>query len=368
MENIRVYSHSACLSKENGEGHPERKERLESILDSIQRIDDISIDLKEAPKAQNKDINLVHPQSYLEEIFEMIPSQGLVGVEKEPYADTLLCPDSKEAILRACGSGISASKDLMDGSSKRVFCAVRPPGHHAETSRVNGFCFLNNAAVAARYLQSNYDIKKIAIIDFDVHHGNGTQEIFYSDSRVLMISIHQWPLYPGTGSEEEVGELEGQGFTVNIPLPPGSTGSTYRSALDQIVVPLVEDFQPDWILVSAGFDAHREDPLTDMGLTSGDFADLTANLFSLAPKNHDGLFSKKGIYAIIRHPIYTVVIFHLPIIVALFYKSFVLLFFLPAHYIFWSHLVEREEEYLVGIFGEDYVDYMAKIPRFVPWR
>ena len=139
MENIRVYSHSACLSKENGEGHPERKERLESILDSIQRIDDLSIELNEAPKAHYKDINLVHPQSYLEEIFEMIPSKGLVGVEKEPYADTLLCPDSKEAILRACGSGISASKDIMDGSFKRVFCAVRPPGHHAETSRVNGF-------------------------------------------------------------------------------------------------------------------------------------------------------------------------------------------------------------------------------------
>ena len=201
MENIRVYSHSACILKENGDDHPERKERLESILDSIHSIDELSIDLKEAPTAKYSDINLVHPQSYLEGIFSIIPDQGLIGVEKEPYADTLLCPNSKEAILRACGAGISASKDLMDGNLKRLFCAVRPPGHHAETTRVNGFCFINNAAVAARYLQFNYDIKKVAIIDFDVHHGNGTQEIFYNDKTVLYGSIHQHPLFPGTGLE-----------------------------------------------------------------------------------------------------------------------------------------------------------------------
>ncbi|MBT7438277.1 MAG: histone deacetylase, partial [Thiotrichales bacterium] len=199
MENIRVYSHSACLSKENGDGHPERKERLESILDSIKSLDTLDIDFKEAPLAEYSDINHVHPQSYLEEIFEMIPNEGLVGVEKEPYADTILCQNSKEAILRACGAGISASRDLMEGNLKRLFCAVRPPGHHAETARVNGFCFINNVAVAARYLQSQYDIKRVAIIDFDVHHGNGTQEIFYNDESVLYGSIHQHPLFPGTG-------------------------------------------------------------------------------------------------------------------------------------------------------------------------
>ena len=185
MENIRVYSHSACILKENGDGHPERKERLESILESINSIEDLTIDLKEAPIAKCSDINLVHPQSYLDDIFSMIPDQGLIGVEKEPYADTLLCPNSKEAILRACGAGIRASKDLMDGNLKRFFCAVRPPGHHAETTRVNGFCFINNAAVAARYLQFNYDIKKVAILAFDVHHANGSHEIFYNDKTVL---------------------------------------------------------------------------------------------------------------------------------------------------------------------------------------
>ena len=284
MENIRVYSRSACLSKENGEGHPERKERLESILDSIQRIDDISIELKEAPKAQNKDINLVHPQSYLEEIFEMIPSQGLVGVEKEPYADTLLCPDSKEAILRACGSGISASKDLMDGSSKRVFCAVRPPGHHAETNRVNGFCFLNNAAVAARYLQSNYDIKKIAIIDFDVHHGNGTQEIFYNDNSVLYGSIHQHPLFPGTGLESEIGA----GNIFNAPIEAGTSSEEFLRVFNEKILVNVEHFEPEVIIISAGFDAHKRDPLATINLNSEDYFTMTQDIVGIAKRHSKG--------------------------------------------------------------------------------
>ena len=284
MENIRVYSHSACLSKENGEGHPERKERLESILDSIQRIDDISIDLKEAPKAQNKDINLVHPQSYLEEIFEMIPSQGLVGVEKEPYADTLLCPDSKEAILRACGSGISASKDLMDGISKRVFCAVRPPGHHAETNRVNGFCFLNNAAVAARYLQSNYDIKKIAIIDFDVHHGNGTQEIFYNDNSVLYGSIHQHPLFPGTGLESEIGA----GNIFNAPIEAGTSSEEFLRVFNEKILVNVERFEPEVIIISACFDAHKRDPLATINLNSEDYFTMTQDIVGIANRHSKG--------------------------------------------------------------------------------
>ena len=284
MENIRVYSHSACLSKENGEGHPERKERLESILDSIQSIDDISIDLKEAPKAQNKDINLVHPQSYLEEIFEMIPSQGLVGVEKEPYADTLLCPDSKEAILRACGSGISASNDLMDGSSKRVFCAVRPPGHHAETNRVNGFCFLNNAAVAARYLQSNYDIKKIAIIDFDVHHGNGTQEIFYNDNSVLYGSIHQHPLFPGTGLESEIGA----GNIFNAPIEAGTSSEEFLRVFNEKILINVDRFEPEVIIISAGFDAHKRDPLATINLNSEDYFTMTQDIVDIANRHSKG--------------------------------------------------------------------------------
>ena len=284
MENIRVYSHSACLSKENGEGHPERKERLESILDSIQRIDYISIDLKEAPIAQYSDINLVHPQSYLDDIFSMIPSQGLVGVEKEPYADTLLCPNSKEAILRACGSGISASKDLMSGNSKRVFCAVRPPGHHAETSRVNGFCFINNASVAARFMQFNYNIKKVAIIDFDVHHGNGTQEIFYKDKTVLYGSIHQHPLFPGSGLESETGV----GNIFNAPIDSGTSSEEFLKTFKEKILINVDLFEPEVIIISAGFDAHQRDPLAAINLNSEDYFTMTQDIVEIAKRHSKG--------------------------------------------------------------------------------
>ena len=284
MEKIRVYSHSACLSKENGEGHPERKERLESVLESIQMIDDRSIEIKEAPLAQFKEINLVHPQPYLEEIFSMIPSHGLVGVEKEPYADTLLCPESKEAILRACGSGISASKDLMDGSFKRVFCAVRPPGHHAETSRVNGFCFLNNAAVAARFLQSRYKIKKVAIIDFDVHHGNGTQEIFYEDDTVLYGSIHQHPLFPGTGLEKETGV----GNIFNAPIEAGTSSEAFLKIFKEKILVNVDHFKPEVIIISAGFDAHKRDPLATINLNSEDYFTMTQDIIEIANRHSKG--------------------------------------------------------------------------------
>lgn len=284
MENIRVYSHPACLSKDNGEGHPERKERLESILDSIQSMDDISIDLYEAPIAQYSDINLVHPQSYLDEMFSMIPDDGLVGVEKEPYADTLLCPNSKEAILRACGSGISASKDLMDGKSKRIFCAVRPPGHHAETNRVNGFCFINNAAVAARFLQSEYDIHRVAIIDFDVHHGNGTQEIFYNDDSVLYGSIHQHPLFPGTGLESETGE----GNIFNAPISAGTSSEDFLRIFNERILVNVDLFKPEVIIISAGFDAHQRDPLAAINLNSDDYFTMTHDIVEIANRHSKG--------------------------------------------------------------------------------
>ena len=177
-----VYTHEDCLKKFNGNGHPERKERLDSILDSITS-SDLKVDISEAPLADLETVSLVHPKKHIEKIFSNIPKEGIVGVEKEPYADTMLCPNSKNAILRSCGAGIAAANDLMK-KNERVFCAVRPPGHHAETVRANGFCFINNVAVTARYLQKQYKINKVAIIDFDVHHGNGTQEIFYKDQSV----------------------------------------------------------------------------------------------------------------------------------------------------------------------------------------
>ena len=254
-----VYSHPDCLLKFNGQGHPERKERLDSILKSI-KSSDLKVEFKEAPKVDLEIVSLVHPKKHIEQIFANIPKEGIIGVEKEPYADTMLCPNSENAILRSCGSGIAACDDLIK-NNERVFCAVRPPGHHAETVRANGFCFINNVAVAARYLQKKYDIGKVAIIDFDVHHGNGTQEIFYKDKSVAYGSSHEFPLFPGTGAENETG-----------------VGNIFEK---KVLTP-VEKFKPEVILISAGFDAHKRDPLANINLESSDFFTITKKIIEIA--------------------------------------------------------------------------------------
>ena len=222
-----VYSHPDCLLKFNGQGHPERKERLDSILKSI-KLSDLKVEFREAPKVDLEIVSLVHPKKYIEQIFTNIPKEGIIGVEKEPYADTMLCPYSKNAILRSCGSGIAACDDLIK-NNERVFCAIRPTGHHAETVRANGFCFINNVAVAARYLQKKYEINKVAIIDFDVHHGNGTQEIFYKDNSVAYGSSHEFPLFPGTGAENETGV----GNIFNATLKAGTKSKEFQEIFEK---------------------------------------------------------------------------------------------------------------------------------------
>ena len=284
MEDITVFSHSDCIAKDNGENHPERKERLEVILDSIKNIDELNISLKEAPLADFKTINLVHPQTYLDELFSMVPSSGLVGVEKEPYADTVLCSQSKEAILRACGAGIQSANELMNGVTKRFFCAVRPPGHHAETTRANGFCFVNNAAVTARYLQNKFNLKKVAIIDFDVHHGNGTQEIFYTDKSVFYGSIHQHPLFPGTGLESETGV----GNIFNAPISSDVTRDQFMEIFSTKILKNVDLFKPEVIIISAGFDAHKRDPLAGVNLESEDYFTITQSIVEIAMRHSNG--------------------------------------------------------------------------------
>jgi len=278
-----VYTHNDCLKKFNGQNHPERKERLDSIIESLQSLPDLKFNFKEAPLAKMSEIILVHPKEYIESIFNNIPKEGLLGVEKEPSADTILCPDSKNAILRACGAGIAAVDDLML-NNERIFCAIRPPGHHAETTRANGFCFINNIAVAARYLQSKYQIKKVAIIDFDVHHGNGTQEIFYNDNSIAYASAHEFPLFPGTGAEDETGV----GNIFNAPIKSGTEGTEYLKIFENKIIQPLDKFKPEVILISAGFDAHFRDPLANINLESTDYFKITKKITKLANTHSKG--------------------------------------------------------------------------------
>ena len=279
-----IFTHPDCLLKDNGSGHPEKKERLAVVLEAIQGIDDVDTEVRLAPLATNEHVSLVHPESYLRDLFAMIPDSGLVTVEEEPNADTFLCPNSKEAILRACGAGIAAVQSVMQDGVKRVFCAVRPPGHHAETTRANGFCFVNNVAVAARYLQDKHQIKRIAIIDFDVHHGNGTQQIFYNDSSVLYGSIHEHPLFPGTGLSTETGV----GNIFNAPIAPNTNGDEFLNILKSKILDNVDKFKPEIILLSAGFDAHRRDPLANIDLESKDYFRITKEIVDIANRHSQG--------------------------------------------------------------------------------
>ena len=277
-----IYTHNDCLKKFNGNGHPERKERLESIINSI-KSSNLKVEFKEAPLVDLEIVSLVHPKQHIDQIFSNIPNEGIVGVEREPYADTMLCPNSKNAILRSCGAGIAAANDLME-KNERVFCAVRPPGHHAETVRANGFCFINNVAVSARHIQKKFKINKIAIIDFDVHHGNGTQEIFYKDQSVAYGSSHEFPLFPGTGAENETGV----GNIFNATLKAGITGKEFVKIFDQKVLNPIDKFKPEVILISAGFDAHKRDPLANLNLKSEDFFKITKNIVDIAKTHSKG--------------------------------------------------------------------------------
>ena len=277
-----IYTHNDCYKKFNGHGHPERRERLESIVSSI-KSSSLNVNFRDAPIADLETVSLVHPKKHIEQIFSNIPKDGVIGVEKEPYADTMLCPDSKNAILRSCGAGIAAANDLMK-KNERVFCAVRPPGHHAETVRANGFCYINNIAVSARYLQKHYDVNKLAIIDFDVHHGNGTQEIFYEDQTVAYGSSHEFPLFPGTGAENETGA----GNIFNATLKAGTSSKEFLELFDSKVLNPIDKFKPEVILISAGFDAHKRDPLANINLESEDFFKITKNIIDIAKTHSKG--------------------------------------------------------------------------------
>jgi len=276
-----LITHPACLNHLTPPGHPERPDRLraiERVFESEKFQDLVRVD---APAAEFDTIALCHQMDYVTALRDASPSSGLVQID----ADTSMSPGSFEAALRAAGGGIYAVDEVMAGRISNAFVATRPPGHHTETARPMGFCLFNNAAIAARHAQKRYGIDHVAVVDFDVHHGNGSQDIFWSDKTVMYCSTHQMPLYPGTGARSERGEHD---TVVNAPLSPGDGGAKFREAFESVILPRLRDFRPELIVISAGFDAHQRDPLANLNLVEADFLWATQKIMEVAQASANG--------------------------------------------------------------------------------
>jgi len=265
-----------------GAGHPESPNRLRAIMQRLQQSGTAAQLTKIEPrKAEEEWITQVHSPNYVAALNHQAPTSGRVSLDP----DTSMSPGSLNAAYLAAGGALAAVDAIMNKQVVHVFCAVRPPGHHAETSRAMGFCFFNNVAIAARYIQKKYGLKRVLIVDWDVHHGNGTQHSFEDDPSILFFSTHQYPHYPGTGRATERGKGAGEGFTINIPMEAGEGDDEYHAIFLKALVPAADDFKPDFVLISAGFDAHKDDPLASMGLTEAGYADLT-NIVAGIAKHH----------------------------------------------------------------------------------
>ncbi len=277
---VLLETHEAFRDHLPGGGHPERPARLQAVLAGIRSagIDDAIVAVTPRP-ATRIELERVHMPAYLDAV-ERFCEDGGGWLD----ADTAASPGSWRAAVLAAGAGPDAIERLDRGEADAAFIAVRPPGHHALAGRAMGFCLINNVAVTASALAARGE--RVLIVDWDAHHGNGTQATFYADPRVLYLSMHQFPFYPGTGRMEETGTGEGDGYTINLPFPPGATGDVYQAAVDEVAGPAADSFRPTWVIASAGFDAHRCDPLTGLGLAAGDFADLTSRLMALVPAGH----------------------------------------------------------------------------------
>ena len=275
---MRIYTHPACLLHDTGPGHAERPQRLRAVTEALREAFP-KLDWREAPRASRGQLLRAHAPELLDMVLETRPRERIL---LDP--DTVLSPDSDEAALRAAGAAVAAVDAALVGPSPRVFCAVRPPGHHATHDTAMGFCLFNNIAIAALHALDAHGLERVAIVDFDVHHGNGTQAIFEHDRRVLFASSHQWPLYPGTGARSETGE----GNIANAPLPPDADGAPFRAAWTDALLPAVDAFRPQLLFISAGFDAHRRDPLAQLRLEAGDYAWITRELVQLANRHCAG--------------------------------------------------------------------------------
>jgi len=273
------------LGHEMGPGHPESPDRLRAICAQLQTSGTWSRLHQVAPRrAERQWIEIIHRASYVESLERRSPAKGYASLDP----DTSMSPGTLDAAYLATGGALAAVDAIMNGDIDQAFCAVRPPGHHAETDRAMGFCFFNSVAIAARYIQQHYGLKRVLIVDWDVHHGNGTQHVFYDDDSVLFFSTHQFPFYPGTGGAMETGEGRGKGLTINVPLSGGQGDDEYRAVFQKVLVPAADTFQPEFVVISAGFDAHRDDPLASMDLTEKGYGELTSMVASIAKNFSSG--------------------------------------------------------------------------------
>jgi len=272
-----LITHPACLDHLTPLGHPERPDRLRAVERALEAEKFQTLARVQAPLAPLEAIALCHPMDYITAVREAAPKEDIIHLD----ADTAMSPGTFEAALRAAGGAICAVDEVVTKKAANAFVATRPPGHHAETARPMGFCLFDNAAIAARYAQDRHGIASVAIIDFDVHHGNGSQEIFWSDKTVMYCSTHQMPLFPGTGAVGEAGEYN---TVVNAPLRPGDGAAAFRAAFESRILPRLADFKPELVVISAGFDAHMRDPLANINLEEADFVWATQKIMDLADR------------------------------------------------------------------------------------
>ena len=272
----QLYTHPIYLEHLTPPGHPERPDRLRALLKALEHQDFDELHRIESPRGSEESVLLAHPEEFLAKVANAIPVEGLARIDE----DTVASPKSFEAVMYAIGAANAAVDAVFDKQADNAFVAARPPGHHAERETAMGFCLFNHASIAARHAQQKHGAERVAIVDWDVHHGNGTQDIFWDDKSVLYCSTHQMPLYPGTGAKNETGA----GNIVNAPMAPQSDGHVFRSAFENVVMPALDKFQPDLIIISAGFDAHARDPLAEINLEEDDFDWATGKLMDRAGK------------------------------------------------------------------------------------
>ena len=275
-----LFTHADCLDHDPGAHHPESPARLQAVLAALSAPQFAALDRREAPEAVVEDLLRVHPRHHVERILNAVPRAGHVAID----ADTVLSAASGRAALRAAGAVSAAVDAVIRREADNAFCAVRPPGHHAEPRRSMGFCLFNNAAIGALRARAVHGLERVAVVDFDVHHGNGTQAAFAADESLFYASTHQYPLYPGTGAADETGV----GNIVNVPLRPMSGSEPFRRAFNERVLPALDDFRPRLIIVSAGFDAHRNDPLAQLMLDESDYVWVSEKLVKLASRHASG--------------------------------------------------------------------------------